>query len=766
MATQSWENTLRRILFLTIGTGIFLILLMPLIVTGFPPGGAGDLDGFTQAFGVNVFQRVFSGGFATYFPFIVGKAIYTRIIIEVIVGLWLVLAFRFPEFRPQRSWVMAMFALLVGASLIAALFGVSPTRSMWSTYERMQGVVDLLHWFAFALVVATTVRTFRYWRWLWHVNLIITLIVALVGIGQYFGVQFTTYLLYTPRIESTLGNPVYVGAIMMVNILIAAGLYSSTWEQETVPKAEKPSGSRSRRRRSMRASGYQQTGQDLTQIAWRAFYLFAIAICVWALFLAGARGALFGLVAGLIAFSTAYLLCGKIGWIRMAGVVGVVAILVVTVLLAVGLNSGPVQRLAAVIPIVREITYFTSDESSVSPRWASVKMGLQGFTQKPITGWGPENFTVAFDRNVSATSFSMGVESFDQAHSKPVEVLTTTGVLGFLPWAAMWLYIFWVLIKMIRNNKNMPLQRFIMFVGAAVVAYFVQNLFLFDTPATGLQLYLLLAFVVSIEVRLHKAAEFSNVGIQSGSEPSPQFKRTGQSSQPPGLRHQEAELKVGMWDRLRVWLDRMDMPIGVELGPVVALIIFSIVFLNARPFNAAAIVLDTTRPLTVEQALVTFDAAIESFPQLGNEIRWLEFDVLAQNWHQLNTAQRKIALATVEREFERAKQSEPEQWRIYVAAAMVFQNVALFDPDSDYLERARSQLEKAKELAPDRLEIARILTQQHLLEFDHDGAEQIICDYTAKSPRSNVRFQDLIRMIKSQRPEGYEITDEALKLEC
>ena len=766
MATQSWEKTLRRILLLTIGTGIFFILLMPLIVTGFPPGGAGDLSGFTQAFGVNVFQRIFSGGFATYFPFIVGKVIYTRIIIEVIFGLWLVLAFRFPEFRLSRSWVMAMFALLLGASLISALVGVSPTRSMWSTYERMQGVVDLLHWFAFALVVTTTVRTFRHWRWLWHVNLIITLIVALLGIGQYLGVQFTTYLLYTPRIESTLGNPVYVGAIMMVNILIAAGLYASTWERDTVPRTEKPSGSRSRRRRSMRVSRYQQNGQDFTRIAWRAFYLFAIAICVWALFLAGARGALFGLVGGLVAFSTAYLLCGKIGWIRMAGVVGVVAILVVAVLLAVGLNSGPVQRLAAVIPIVREITYFTSEESSVSPRWVSVRMGLRGFTQRPITGWGPENFSVAFDRNVSAASFSTGVESFDQAHSKPVEVLTTTGVLGFLPWTAMWLCIFWILTKIIWNNKKMPLQRFIMFAGAAVVAYFVQNLFLFDTPATGLQLYLLLAFVVSLEVRLYKAPEFSNVGIQPEPAVSVRSERTGQSSQLNELHHQHAERKAGMWDRLRVWMDRMDMPIGVELGPVIALIIFSIVFLNVRPFNASAIVLDATRPLSVEEALATFDASIESFPQLGNEIRWLEFDVLAQNWHQLDTTQREIALAIVEREFERAKRSEPEQWRIYVAAAMVFQNVGLFDPESDYLQRARLNLEKAKELAPDRLEIARIMTQQHILEWDLEGAEKIICDYTAKSPRSNVRFMDLIRMIKSQSLEGYDVTDDSLKLEC
>ena len=48
---------------------------------------------------------------------------------------------------------------------------MSPQRSLWSNYERMQGVVDQAHWFAFAVVLASMLRTGRDWRVLLALNL-------------------------------------------------------------------------------------------------------------------------------------------------------------------------------------------------------------------------------------------------------------------------------------------------------------------------------------------------------------------------------------------------------------------------------------------------------------------------------------------------------------------------------------------------------------------------------------------------------------------
>lgn len=55
--------------------------------------------------------------------------------------------------------MLALPAAGVGAALLAAVFGASPQKSLQSTCERMQGVVDGAHWPAFALVPVSMLRT-------------------------------------------------------------------------------------------------------------------------------------------------------------------------------------------------------------------------------------------------------------------------------------------------------------------------------------------------------------------------------------------------------------------------------------------------------------------------------------------------------------------------------------------------------------------------------------------------------------------------------
>ena len=75
----------------------------------------------------------------------------------------------------------------MAVALLAGLFGVSFIRSIWSTYERMQGIVDLAHWLAFAVVLVSTLRTAANWRTLLNVNLAVSLFLALLGAGKLIG---------------------------------------------------------------------------------------------------------------------------------------------------------------------------------------------------------------------------------------------------------------------------------------------------------------------------------------------------------------------------------------------------------------------------------------------------------------------------------------------------------------------------------------------------------------------------------------------------
>ena len=62
----------------------------------------------------------------TFFPFIVGKSLYARTLIEILVGLSFVLIIRYPSYRPNWSWLLTIMIMYIAIVLLAASTGVSP----------------------------------------------------------------------------------------------------------------------------------------------------------------------------------------------------------------------------------------------------------------------------------------------------------------------------------------------------------------------------------------------------------------------------------------------------------------------------------------------------------------------------------------------------------------------------------------------------------------------------------------------------------------
>ena len=60
-----------------------------------------------------------------------------------------------PGYEPPRSWLLVLVGAGLGVSLVSACRGLSVQRSLWSDFERMQGVVDQAHWCALAVVLRT-----------------------------------------------------------------------------------------------------------------------------------------------------------------------------------------------------------------------------------------------------------------------------------------------------------------------------------------------------------------------------------------------------------------------------------------------------------------------------------------------------------------------------------------------------------------------------------------------------------------------------------
>jgi O-antigen ligase len=638
---------------------------------------------------------------ATFFPYIVGKALFTRTLVEIATGLWLVLAFWYPSHRVPRTWLIAIFGAYVLIVLLSSLLGVSAQRSLWSTYERMQGWIDLAHWFAFTLVLASVFRSFRDWRALLNFNLAMSFIMGLLGIAQINGVQVLGYLTPSRRIDITLGNATFVGAYMLVNILIALAFLSHSLAREA---REQPTVSRRveqrRRRRQARAS----SGIGISPVVlWRIFWIAVIILDFTVLFRSGTRGALIGLAAGLTSFGAGYTVWGRMKVVRMASFAIVAGLVGLVVLIGAARDTSAFKRVAESSGMLQRLASIGLDDGSTRGRINSAVIGFNGFADRPLLGWGPENYTIAYDKHVTPEIASASTESFDQAHNKIIEELTTKGFLGFASYMAIWLYMAFVIARRVKT-QNRDAQLFTLFIGAALSGYFVQNLFLFDTPGTVGQIYMLVGLVAYIDSASRETAFDASTEQTEVSESVPAF-------------------AAGM-----AFL-RTDVAKAGALAAAGVVILAAIYFLIVGPYVGARTVLVglgayPTRAGSWTERIDYFDRSISASPELANYPRRFMLTVLSNNWDSLTEAEIQATLEIAEREGQAALESEPREWRIHLALANLYQTASA--RDSSYAQRARVLVEEAIVWAPERIELQQLLVRQFLVEGDADGAMHAI----------------------------------------
>ena len=655
----------------------------------------------------------------TLFPFIVGKALLTRVVIEIMVVLWMALVLKNRSYGLPRSWLLVAFALYLMVALLAGITGVSLQRSLWSTYERMQGIVDLAHWFMFVVVLVSVFRSYSDWRFTLNVNLGVSLIMSLLGLAQHLDAwpfEFYHFLEGKPRLDITLGNPTYVGAYMLVNVFVGLALLSQSFRLAATPTTSRAVRRRRRRRRVRGGS------TDYSLLWWRLFWIIAIALDFWMLTLSGTRGAFIGISAALVVLAVGYILWGYSRGLKVTAVGLLGVLFAIALLFGVARNTSTFEKVAASHVMLRRVSDIGLDDGSVKGRLAALSAGIEGFAARPLLGWGPENYIVPFGRYFEAETGVL--QTYDQAHNKLVEELVTKGTLGFLSYIAIWAFMFWVVIKHIKRLGGQE-RLFALFIGAALAGFFVQNLFLFDTPATVLQFMLLLAFVVYLETTLKEPV--------TEQPPSRQTARNDGSS---GV----GEPGEGWMSKLRIqigagregqavfgWIHGLgraarlqpDRPIQYTVITGVVLVLLGLVVysLNFRAYSAATEILEVRNPfITWDQRLDHFDQSIDSFPPLANYPRLIMFKMVSENFQRLTPAEAQRALASAEAEARRAIATEPQQWRIYSHLALLYQNAAIVDPK--YLEVARSYLDRATELAPETESTLTAVARQKALEAD------------------------------------------------
>lgn len=379
-----------------------------------------------------------------FFPYIIPRAAFFQILIEILLVVAVILVMFFPKYRPKLSYVLGAVLLYFAIAGLSTLTAADPIKSFVGTIERAFGFYHVLHFGILFFLSAVAFQTLNEWLIFLGIN---------VGVSLIMSGHFLIQALNSNSIPSSLmGNPTFLGAYLICNIFFAAFIISKT------------------------------KNKALKITLWIAMAIFALALLK-----TGVRGAFVGLSA-----SVFYLLVyGAVKYKQWrVAIVGMLIILITGYsLIFINKKSDFVDNNS----ILRRITNFSSNDSTVKSRFSMWKIAINGFLAEPMIGWGRENYSLVFNAHYDPFFGLSGVSEGweDRAHNFIFDELTHGGLLGFVSYLLM------------IGAVGFAVRKHPVLI-ALLIAYMVQNLFGVDSLNSYLPLFIFLGFANFLSQEKHE----------------------------------------------------------------------------------------------------------------------------------------------------------------------------------------------------------------------------------------------------------------------
>ncbi len=413
------------------------------------------------------------------FPFITGRNFAFRIAVEIAFALWVILAALDRSFRPRLTPLVNALTIFVIVVLVADLLSPNPQRALFSDYQKMEGFVGLLHFYLYFLVLTHIFRSERDWTRFFVATIAVSSIVAIIALLQVNGVVLPLLPKSGSRIYSTIGNASYMAAYLLFHVPISLWFIGRNWPR------------------------------------WERVVAFAIVLCLQlaAMYFTATRSVMLALLLTSLVIALLIPLLASRFFFQISRRQKRVFIAVIAVLVAVPFciwlakDSDFIQSNNTLQRLTKSTFSDHTGEGTINTRVMLWQMAWKGIVERPLLGWGQENFYLVFQKY-----FDPGMHSkemwFDRAHNLILDWLVHTGLLGLGAYAALWLATAWTLWDGLRR-RALPLWQG-MVLAALFLTYLLNNQFQFDTFNTYFLVFAALAYV-----QFAAGAE-SEVEVQSG----------------------------------------------------------------------------------------------------------------------------------------------------------------------------------------------------------------------------------------------------------
>jgi O-antigen ligase len=424
-----------------------------------------------------IYRRILQGGLIAslfivffvfkdlLFPYITSKQLTLNILTEFLLALWLSFILVYPEYRPKKNLITWGLVAYFIAILMSCAVSVNFTLSFWGNAERMLGLFHLVHFLIFYLILITVFRSWREWRILLLVSTLVATVVSIIGLSSqaWLASIFTALSLTPSETYSTIGNTAYVSGYLIFNLFFLVILFLRSKQDN-----------------------------------WRWLYVLPAIIMLVEFWSCHTSGAIIGLFISILTF---FFLVGLFHkqhiWRRTSLITGVTAIVIVVAIFS--------QYQAAWFK-KSFLVNLTSQKATFQTRLFSWRSAALDFKYHPIFGTGFGNYAIIFDKHFDPKflNYSRTETYFDRAHNNLIDITSTTGLVGLLTYLSIFVAALYYLWQKFRSNgayigagdtqSSDNLEILVVF--SLLLAYFIQNLAVFDSYVTYIGLMILLGFII------------------------------------------------------------------------------------------------------------------------------------------------------------------------------------------------------------------------------------------------------------------------------
>lgn len=394
------------------------------------------------------------------FPYITGKNFAFRAIVEIIFAAWVGLAILKSEYRPRLTPLFKSVTIFTAVVFLADILSPHPYRAFFSNYERMEGFMMIGHLYLYIVMLAALFKTRRDWLIFFHVSLAASIGASYYGLLQHLGLRPSLQGAF--RVDSTIGNPTYFAAYLLFHVwllallayqyrrkLWLAGIYGALLAAELM------------------MIYFTATRGVVLALAAVAVPLAAVIVIFWNRMFSSRRG----------------------GWSR--GRFASACALALMVAIPVIFWSIRASEVIQQNPALRRLTNYSLQEGSIQDRTMIWGMSLKGVRDRPLLGWGQENYYLVFQKYFNPGLYA-AEPWFDRSHNVVLDWAVHTGLLGLAAYLGIFVVAAREIIRAMRRERALFFEG--LFLIGLFTTYFLQNLFVFDNLSSYLLFFAFLAY--------------------------------------------------------------------------------------------------------------------------------------------------------------------------------------------------------------------------------------------------------------------------------